>query len=121
MAVEESKIIDLIALYEKYEKECLATGGAVNSSRARLYRTIIKDLESLLPRKTLADLNVVDFTDLTGTIVEYRGMRGVLLGGGDNMVTLFTFADKCATYTDPALVYALDEDRIWDEMGNVLK
>ena len=121
MAIEESKIIDLIASYEKYKEGCLSAGGAVNSSRARLYRTIIKDLESLLPRKTLADLNVVDFTDLTGTIVEYRGMRGVLLGGGDNMVTLFTFADKCATYTDPALVYALDEDRIWDEMGNVLK
>ena len=121
MAIEESKISDLIASYEKYAKECQRKLNVVDNSRAGLYRTIIKDLEALLPRKTLADLNVVDFTDLTGTIVEYRGMRGVLLGGGDNMVTLFTFADKCATYTDPALVYALDEDRIWDEMGNVLK
>ena len=120
MAIEESKIIDLIASYEKYEEECLNTGGAVHSSRAGLYRTIIKDLESLLPRKTLADLGVIHYSNLSGTIVEYRGMRGVLLGGGGNMVALFTFADKCATYTDPALVHVLDEDRIWDEMGRIL-
>ena len=120
MAIEETKIIDLIASYEKYKEGCLSAGGAVNSSRARLYRTIIKDLEALLPRKTLADLGVTHYSNLSGTIVEYRGMRGVLLGGGDNMVALFTFADKCATYTDPALVYVLDEDRIWDETGRIL-
>ena len=85
-----------------------------------LFRSIIKDLEALLPRKTLADLGVTHYSNLSGTIVEYRGMRGVLLGGGDNMVALFTFADKCATYTDPALVYVLDEDRIWDETGRIL-
>ena len=28
MAIEESKIIDLIASYEKYEEECLDAGGA---------------------------------------------------------------------------------------------
>ena len=120
MAIEESKIIDLIASYERYEEECLDAGGAVNSSRAGLYRTMVKDLEALLPRKTLADLGVTHYSNLSGTIVEYRGMRGVLLGGGGNMVALFTFADKCATYTDPALVYVLDEDRIWDETGRIL-
>ena len=120
MAIEETKIIDLISSYEKYEEECLDAGGAVNSSRAGLYKTMIKDLESLLPRKTLADLDVAKFTELTGTIVEYRGMKSVILGGGGNTVTLFTLADKCVTYTDPSLVYALDEDRVWDEWGNVL-
>ena len=120
MAIEESKISDLIASYERYEEECLDAGGAVNSSRAGLYRTMVKDLEALLPRKTLADLGVAHYSNLSGTIVEYRGMRGVLLGGGDNMVALFTFADKCATYTDPALVHVLDEDRIWDETGRIL-
>ena len=120
MAIEESKIIDLIASYEKYAKECQRKLNVVDNSRAGLYRTIIKDLEALLPRKTLADLGVTHYSNLSGTIVEYRGMRGVLLGGGDNMVALFTFADKCATYTDPALVYVLDEDRIWDETGRIL-
>ena len=120
MAVEESKIIDLIASYEKYKEGCLSAGGAVNSSRARLYRTIIKDLEALLQRKTLADLDIGRFAELTGTIVEYRGMQSVILGGGGNTVTLFTLADKCVTYTDPALVYVLDEDRIWDETGAIL-
>ena len=120
MAIEESKISDLIASYEKYAKECQRKLNVVDNSRAGLYRTIIKDLEALLPRKTLADLGVAHYSNLSGTIVEYRGMRGVLLGGGDNMVALFTFADKCATYTDPALVYVLDEDRIWDETGRIL-
>ena len=120
MAIEESKISDLIASYEKYAKECQRKLNVVDNSRAGLYRTIIKDLEALLPRKTLADLGATHYSNLSGTIVEYRGMRGVLLGGGDNMVALFTFADKCATYTDPALVYVLDEDRIWDETGRIL-
>ena len=120
MAIEESKIRDLIASYEKYAKECQRKLNVVDNSRAGLYRTIIKDLEALLPRKTLADLGVTDYSNLTGTVVEYKGMRGVLLGGGGNMVALFTFADKCATYTDPALVHVLDEDRIWDETGRIL-
>ena len=120
MAIEESKLRDLIASYEKYAKECQRSLNVVDNSRAALYRTINKDLEALLPRKTLADLGITHYSNLSGTIVEYRGMRGVLLGGGDNMVALFTFADKCATYTDPALVYVLDEDRIWDETGRIL-
>ena len=121
MAIEETKIIDLIARYKGYEESCLDTGGSVNFSRAGLYRTIIKDLESLLPRKTLADLDIARFAELTGTIVEYRGMKSVILGGGGNTVTLFTLVDKCVTYTDPSLVHVLDEDRIWDETGTILK
>ena len=120
MAIEEYKIIDLIASYEKYEEECMDTGGAVNSSRAGLYRTMIKDLESLLPRKSLADLGVSDYDDLTGTIVECEGRRGVLLEGIDDGVTLFIFANKSLTYRSPKVVYPLDEDRIWDEAGIVL-
>ena len=120
MAIEESKIIDLIDSYEKYEKECLYTGGAVNSSRAGLYRTMIKDLESLLPRKSIADLGVSDYDELTGTIVEYGGMRGVLLGGSCDVVTLFTFADTRVVYADPSVVCLLDEDRVWDETGRIL-
>ena len=120
MAIEESKIIDLITSYKEYERRCRDSGNPISRTRAEQYRVVIKDLESLLPRKTLADLDIARFAELTGTIVEYRGMRGVLLGGGDNMVALFTFADKCATYTDPALVYVLDEDRIWDETGRIL-
>ena len=121
MAIEESKIIDLITSYKEYEQKCWESNELINKGRAGLYGAVIEDLESLLPRKTLADLDVAHFSDLTGTIVEYRGMRGVLLGGDGHMVALFTFADKCATCTDPALVYVLDEDRIWDETGTILK
>src|SRR5699024_2723527 len=101
-------------------KECQRKLNVVDNSRAGLYRTIIKDLESLLPRKTLADLGVTHFSELTGTIVEYAGMKGVLLGGSGDVVTLFTFADTCVVYADPSLVYPLDEDRIWDEAGIIL-
>ena len=120
MAIEESKIIDLIAGYEGYEEECRSSWDTANLQRAALYRTIIKDLESLLPRKSLADLDVPHFSELTGTIVEYAGAKGVLLGGSGDVVILFTFADTCLVYADPSLVYALDEERIWDETGALL-
>ena len=114
MAIEESKIIDLIAAYEGYE------GSAISISRTDLYRSVIKDLKGLLPRKTLAEMEVTHLAELTGTIVEYGGKRGVFLGGGSDVVTLFTFADKCVVYTYPSLVHALDEERIWDETGRIL-
>ena len=120
MAIEESKIKDLIASYEKYEDECQRSLNTVNFARANLYRAVISDLEDLLPRKSIADLDVAHFIELTGTIVEYAGMKGVLLGGSGDVVTLFTFADTCVVYADPSLVYSLDEDRIWDEAGIIL-
>ena len=120
MAIEESKIIDLIATYKKYEQKCWGSGELINKARAGLYGAVIEDLESLLPRKSLADLDVPHFSELTGTIVEYAGMRGVLLGGAGDVVTLFTFADTCVVYVDPSLVYVLDEDRVWDETGRIL-
>ena len=121
MAIEEDKIKDLIEAYEGYQEDCASVHSAVARGREALYKTVIADLKKLLPRKTLADLDVARFAELTGAIVEHRGMRGVILGGGSSTVTLFTLADKCVTYTDPALVYVLDEDRIWDETGAMLK
>ena len=120
MAIEETKIIDLIATYKKYEQKCWRSGELINKARAGLYGAVIEDLESLLPRKTIADLGVSDYGDLTGTIVEYAGMKGVILGASVDMVILFTFADTCVVYADPTLVYPLDEDRIWDETGVIL-
>ena len=120
MAIEESKITDLIATYKKYEQKCWGSGELINKARAGLYGAVIEDLESLLPRKTIADLGVDDYGELTGTIVEYAGMKGVILGSSVDMVMLFTFADACVVYTDPTLVYPLNEDRIWDEAGMIL-
>lgn len=120
MAIEEAKIIDLIAAYEGYEKECRYSSDTVDHSRASLYRTVIKDLESLLPRKSIADLGVSDYNELTGTTVEHDGRRGVLLGGQSHLVVLFTFADKNLTYDSPDAVYPLDEGRFWDENGVIL-
>ena len=120
MAIEESKIIDLITAYKKYEQKCWKSNDLIDKGRAGLYGAVIEDLESLLPRKTIADLGVSDYGDLTGTIVEYAGMKGVLLGASVDMVMLFTFADTCVVYADPPLVYPLDEERIWDETGVIL-
>ena len=120
MAIEESKIIDLITAYKKYEQKCWKSNDLIDKGRAGLYGAVIEDLESLLPRKTIADLGVSDYGDLTGTIVEYGGRRGILLGASVDMVMLFTFADTCVVYADPTLVYPLDEERIWDETGVIL-
>ena len=120
MAIEESKISDLIASYEERENLCRDSGSSLSLARANLYERVIKDLESLLPRKSIADLGVSDYGDLTGTIVEYAGMKGVILGASVDMVILFTFADTCVVYADPTLVYPLDEERIWDETGVIL-
>ena len=120
MAIEESKISDLIEAYEGYQEDCASVHGAVARGREALYKTVIADLKELLPRKNLADLGVSDYGDLTGTIVEYAGMKGVILGASVDMVMLFTFADTCVVYVDPTLVYPLDEERIWDETGAIL-
>ena len=120
MAIEESKVIDLITSYKEYEQKCWESNDLIDKGRAGLYGAVIEDLESLLPRKTIADLGVSDYGDLTGTIVEYGGRRGILLGASVDMVMLFTFADTCVVYADPTLVYPLDEERIWDETGAIL-
>ena len=120
MAIEESKIIYLITAYKEYEQKCLGNNDLIDRGRARVYRAVIEDLESLLPRKTIADLGVSDYGDLTGTIVEYAGMKGVILCASVDMVMLFTFADTCVVYADPTLMYPLDEERIWDETGVIL-
>ena len=120
MAIEESKVIDLITSYKEYEQKCWESNELINKGRAGLYGAVIEDLESLLPRKSLADLDVPHFSELTGTIVEYAGVKGVILGGSEDTVVLFTFADTCVVYTDPSLVYTLDEERIWDETGAIL-
>lgn len=61
--IPAEKIQELIDAYWEYEKDCMggATTGeppelrAVSRGRAALYRTVIADLEKLLPKKTLAD------------------------------------------------------------------
>ena len=120
MAIEEGKIKDLIEAYEGYQEDCASVHSAVARGREALYKTVIADLKKLLPRKSIADLGVSDYDDLTGTIVEYAGMKGVILGASVDMVMLFTFADTCVVYADPTLVYPLDEERIWDETGVIL-
>ena len=116
MAIEESKIIDLIAIYKGYEEKYWQ-----DLHRASMYRSVIEDLESLLPRKSLADLDVPHFSELTGTIVEYEGRRGVLLEGYEHTVAVFTFSDKCLAYISPNVVYPLDEGRFWDENGVIIR
>ena len=121
MAIEESKIIDLITSYKEYEQKCWESNELINKGRAGLYGAVIEDLESLLPRKSLADLGVSDYEELTGTIVEYEGRRGVLLEGYEHTVAVFTFSDKCLAYISPNVVYPLDEGRFWDENGVIIR
>ena len=121
MAIEESKVIDLITSYKEYEQKCWESNELINKGRAGLYGAVIEDLESLLPRKSIADLGVSDYEELTGTIVEYEGRRGVLLEGYEHTVAVFTFSDKCLAYISPNVVYPLDEGRFWDENGVIIR
>ena len=120
MDIEEDKIKDLIEAYEGYQEDCASVHSAVARGREALYKTVIADLKKLLPRKSIADLGVSDYDDLTGTIVEYGGKRGVLLGGSNDLAMSFTFSDRYVNWSDPHLVFPLDEDRVWDEAGIVL-
>ena len=120
MAIEESKIIDLITSYKEYGEEFENRSSLIGRTRVELYREVIEDLESLLPRKSLAYLKVSNFGELTGTIVEYGGERGVLLGGGDNLAIVFTFSDRYINWSDPRMVFPLEEERVWDETGRIL-
>ena len=120
MAIEESKIKDLINEYEGYQENHERSLGEIAYGCAGVYRNVIEDLKKLLPRKTLEDLNIDDYGELTGIVVEYGGRRVILLGASVDMVMLFTFADTCVVYADPTLVYPLDEERIWDETGVIL-
>ena len=43
MAIEESKISDLIATYKKYEQKCWESGELINKARAGLYGAVIED------------------------------------------------------------------------------
>ena len=115
MAIEESKIRDLIAIYKGYEEKYWQ-----DLHRASIYRSVIEGLESLFPRKTLADMGVSNYEELTGTIVEYEGRRGVLLEGYEHTVAVFTFPNKCLAYISPNVVYPLDEGRFWDENGVII-
>ena len=61
--VPVEKVQELIDAYWEYERECMGGAAtressewrAVSRGRAALYRTVIADLEKLLPKKTLAD------------------------------------------------------------------
>ena len=120
MAIEEDKIKDLIEAYEGYQEDYASLHSAVARGREALYKTVIDDLKKLLPRKTLADLNIDDYGELTGIVVEYGGRRGILLGGSAEAVTVFTFADRYINWCDPELVFPLSEERVWDENGVLL-
>ena len=120
MVIEKSKIIGLIASYEEYEEECRSSGSTVDLSRAGLYRTVVEDLKELLPRKSLAQLEIVDYDDLTGAMIECRGRRGVLLCGSDESVTVFILSNRHLDWCEPEGVYLIEEDRLWDETGTIL-
>ena len=118
MAIEESKIIDLIASYEKYEEECMDTGGAVNSSRAGLYRTMIKDLEALLPRKTFADVAGDDLDVHVGTWIEVEGLKALIINFKGNSLHVAFPKTRENYWIDSRSAYPLDLRRVWDEDGD---
>ena len=117
MAIEESKIKELIEEYEVYRENCEHSPGLVTRGRAGLYRAVIEDLKRILPRKSIADLDVDDYRELTGTVVEYKGGRGVILSGTTEVAMVFTFADMNTHWIWPESVFPQDGQRVWDING----
>ena len=118
MAIEESKISDLIAAYKKYEQKCWGNNDLINKGRARVYRAVIEDLEALLPRKTFADVAGDDLDVHVGTWIEVEGLKALIINFKGNSLHV-TFPKTRENYwIDSRSAYPLDLRRVWDEDGD---
>ena len=85
-------IESLIEQYWSYERECMNSAmqnkdALTNRSRAALYRTVIADLEGLLPAPTLADILPEEHYDCV-----WREARSML---GEHFMIVRIWKDKC--------------------------
>ena len=118
MAIEESKISDLIAAYKKYEQKCCGNNDLIDRGRARVYRAVIEDLEALLPRKTFADVAGDDLDVHVGTWIEVEGLKALIINFKGNSLHV-TFPKTRENYwIDSRSAYPLDLRRVWDEDGD---
>lgn len=120
MAIEESKIIDLINSYKKYEGECQRSSDSVNISRAGLYRAVILDLENLLPRKTLADIARGDVKQFIGTWVKIDGKKALIVDFEQGAIDVVFPESKSYGWFNSSDAYPLYLQRVWDEDGDLV-
>ena len=122
MTIKVEQIKKLIEDYWGYEREC--TKGEydpVAFGRAALYRTVIMDLERLLPRKSMADILPKEWPDYVGTWVEHDGVNKVIFKL-DQMseFTIGVFDPKSggAGFVWPENAFPTEYSAAWDSEGN---
>lgn len=122
MTIEVEQIKKLIEDYWGYEREC-SNGkyDQVSAGRAALYRTVIMDLEKLLPRKSVADVDPETWPEFVGTWVEHDGVNKVIFGVDLNHqcpIGLFSPKSGGWSLARPEQVFLTEHDAAWDREGN---
>lgn len=122
--IPADKISELIDSYWKYEADCRDVGSEVGNSRAGLYRTVIDDLQELLPRKTLADIPKSERWSYVGmwadTVNQTGNRRMSVIGSVSNdLVTLVhpAIQSVVSTFSLDSIVPRNDIRRAWSPDG----
>ena len=122
MAIKVEQIQKLIEDYWGYERECSkGYDDPVAFGRAALYRTVIMDLEKLLPRKSLADIPVEEWPDYVGTWVECDGEMKVVYAierSFDPSIVVFDPKTGRDGMIAPGEAFLTDNPAAWDSEGN---
>lgn len=122
MTIEVEQIKKLIDDYWGYEREC-SNGkyDQVSAGRAALYRTVIMDLEKLLPRKSMADIPPEEWSDYVGTWVECEGEMKVVYAIDRSFrppIGVFDPKTGGRGMMAPGEAFLTDNPAAWDSEGN---
>lgn len=114
MTIEVEQIKKLIEDYRRSESVCIQSGkGPVASGQASVWRMVIEDLESLLPRKSMADVDPEMWPELVGTWVENEGVKRIIScvesPFGGKPIELFDPSAAEAYLASPSQTYPLDD------------
>lgn len=122
MTISVEQIKKLIEDYRGYERECIkGEYNPVAFGRAALYRTVIMDLERLLPRKSMTDIPPEEWPDHVGTWVEYEGEMKVVYAIERSFwppIAVFDPKTGECEMIVPGEAFLTDNTAAWDSEGN---
>ena len=122
MTISVERIKKLIDDYYGYEGKCReGEYDPVAFGRASLYRTVIRDLERLLPRKSMADIPLEEWSGYVGTWIECDGeMKIVYAIERSFSPSIAVFDPKTGRdgMISPGEAFLTDNAAAWDSEGN---
>lgn len=124
MTIEVEQIKKLIEDYHRSENVLIQSGkGPVAGAAALVWRRAIEDLESLLPRKSMADIESEYWDIYVGSWAENDGAKRVIVDvnteSSESPIVLFGPRERASYVAAPNHVFPLDEiPPVWDEEGN---